>query len=116
VLQLVYRLVVQPKTTKADTSASIFLENRGVEMLLFLLRKEESEVEGSTIVAGSKSTKLVYEAKEQVTVDEEVPHSDRVPMNVSNDCNESTRVEELENLPSPSSPSSQCINGLLDTT
>jgi hypothetical protein len=106
VLQLIYRLVVQPKTTKADTFASIFLENGGVEMLLFLLRKEESEVKESTIVAGSKSTKLVYEAKEQVTVEEEAPHSG-VPMNVSNDCNESTRVEELEDLPSPSSPSSQ---------
>lgn len=99
-LQLIYRLVVQPKTTKADTFASMFLENGGVEMLLFLLRKVESEVKGS------KSTKLVHESKEQVTVEEEAPHSG-VPMNVSNDCNETTRVEELEDLPSPSSPRPQ---------
>lgn len=105
-LRLIYRLVVQPKTTKADTFASMFLENGGVEMLLFLLRKEESEVKGSTIVAGSKSTKLVYESKEQVTVEEEAPDSG-VPMNVSNDSNESTKIEELEDLPSPSSPRPQ---------
>lgn len=111
-LQLIYRLVVQPKSTKADTFASMFLENGGVEMLLFLLRKEESEVQGSTTLAGSKSTKFVHESKEHVRVEEEALHSG-VPMNVSNDCHGSTRVEELEDLPRPislSPPSNTDIN------
>lgn len=46
VLHLIYRLVVQPNTTKAAAFADTFLANGGVEMLLTLLRREAELGEG----------------------------------------------------------------------
>jgi len=84
VLHLIYRLVVQPNTTKAAAFADTLLANGGVEMLLTLLRREAELGEGlintsteatdpETKNSGSNNDEQVANEQEELT--EEVPSS-----------------------------------------
>lgn len=106
VLHLIYRLVVQPNTTKAAVFADTFLANGGVEMLLTLLRREAELGEGlsntATDATDPESKKPGSNDDEQVTngqeeLIEEVPSRS----NVDSEGNKLTEESgELANLKS----------------
>ncbi|KAG0575918.1 hypothetical protein KC19_5G040000 [Ceratodon purpureus] len=102
VLHLIYRLVVQPNTTKAATFADTFLANGGVEMLLTLLRREAESGEG---VGNTPSKAADLEMKthsgndigDEVTNEQENMTSE-VPSNLSGDNEGIKLTEETEEL------------------
>jgi hypothetical protein len=87
VLHLIYRLVVQPNTSKAATFVETFLGKGGVEMLLTLLRREaESE-----------------ESDEEPTMDQEIVNGDS-NNNTSIDNQWFKKTVDSGDLASPRSP------------
>ncbi|XP_024399024.1 BEACH domain-containing protein C2 isoform X1 [Physcomitrium patens] len=105
VLHLMYRLVVQPNSTKAATFADTFLANGGVEMLFTLLRREAESGEGLS----NRSTKDADpEMKgpcddEQITNDQDIVE---VPSDVNADyevMNSTRKMQEISIFPSPES-------------
>lgn len=55
VLHLIYRLVVQPNTSRATMFAETFISCGGIEMLLFLLKKEAEAGDGMVYESSSSS-------------------------------------------------------------
>lgn len=64
VLHLIYRLVVQPNTSRATMFAEIFISCGGIEMLLFLLKKEAEAGDGTVYESSSSSDTANQERKE----------------------------------------------------
>lgn len=87
VLHLIYRLVVQPNTSKAATFVETFLGKGGVEMLLTLLRRE-AEFE---------------ESDEEPTMDQELVNGDS-NINASIDNQWFKKTVDSGDLASPRSP------------
>lgn len=107
VLHLIYRLVVQPNTTKAAIFADTFLANGGVEMLLTLLRREAELGEGlsntTNKAADPEMKKPSSDDDEQGTNEQEEPIGE-ISSNLNVDNEGVKLAEETEELANPEFP------------
>jgi hypothetical protein len=59
VLHLIYRLVAQPNTSRATMFAETFISCGGIEMLLFLLKKEAEAGDGTVLQQTKREMKMI---------------------------------------------------------
>lgn len=107
VLHLIYRLVVQPNTSKAAAFAATFLANGGVEMLLTLLRREAELGEGlsnTSPEATDPETKKPGNHDNGQVTNEQEELAEEVPSGFNVDSEGIQLTEESGELVNPKSP------------
>jgi hypothetical protein len=66
ILYLIYRLVVQPNTSRASMFAETLISYGGIKMLLFLLKKEAETGDGTVYESSSSSDTANHERNEMI--------------------------------------------------
>ncbi|XP_019412873.1 PREDICTED: BEACH domain-containing protein C2-like isoform X2 [Lupinus angustifolius] len=99
VLHLIYRLFVQPNTSRAQTFAEAFLACGGVETLLVLLQRESKAGDGSVLESMSKNSEL-----KKTEINQNGDESEERIESILLENDQMSQSVDSDNFPDPSSP------------